>query len=409
MDPQKFTSSRKMSLFNTRNLIIGGTLLFVALVCAVGLQGRYISTKEKTQGRYNTIAHQFLELEKEYGWEISSYSYQLLDSLIDQAIERIMYNYGLGTDYNKQKAIDLFRRRNYSKKDGELILTIIDKVLNDNNFLHRPTALLTATLTGKKLDNDVKRIIRDKGEMVTSRTSADNLDISSYVNSSERESQIRTFLNENSEKVDHILKHLDDKYHFTDCYTTTAIYLGIADVLNLPINSVAIPNHVFLRWRYNGTMYFDWEETRGRRFNDDSYFKLSGIGPNDAVVKNGVYFRSQKMDENFSTRYILLGNIALQNGLSSRQHRKKQIYFNKALGLFEKALEYNPTFKVAHNNIGNVYENMGDIASQQKNKEAAVKYYEKAMDSYSKVLDVYPRNHELLKHQKYLQKRIHFL
>ncbi len=184
--------SHRRSLSKGKKALFSAALLCVILVSVAGYQIKHLHTVQQDQGRYNTIAHQFLGLEQKAGMEVSSSSYRLLDKLIDQVTERIADDIG-----QKALEIDLLGGRIYSEKEGEQILSIIDMVLTDNNFLYRPTGFLTETLTAKKLDNDIKRIIRDKGETITCRTCADNLDISSYVDSREREERVRTFFSDN--------------------------------------------------------------------------------------------------------------------------------------------------------------------------------------------------------------------
>jgi tetratricopeptide (TPR) repeat protein len=349
--------------------------------------------------KYHTITHQMVNIEGENGFDVKVNHYQKLDNVIEQSVDGILNFYGISdlpaTERNK------FLKNN-KKEEAVSILKIIDKTLTENNFLHRHAFLLKATLTGSQIDNDIKTIIRDKGHLITSRDSFSKIDISAYLENIQRETAIKTFLKGNSDKIAYIAEHIDEDYYLTDCYNTTAIYLGIGEVLGLPIKSVSIPNHSFIRWKFGDDKYIDWEVTRGILSNDYSYFQLSGINVDDPVVKNGVYFRELERNENFGIRYILLGNLILELGRNANNLKSKLAYYHKALEHFQKALGYNPKFKVVFNNIGIAYEKLGDVALKKQNKKNAIELYNNAIESYDKAYAAFPGNSMFLKQKNNL-------
>lgn len=353
---------------------------------------------------YNTIGHQFLDIEKKAGILVNNGHYLFLDNLMDKIIENLIVSLRPNENLSRDEAIIVFQMVNFTEKEAEVILKIINKTLVDNNFVHQNAQFLTLTFNGRKLDADIKNIIKDKNKEITSRISVKNLDVSGYVISSEREKIVKTFLRENSDKIDYLFNHIDDDYYFTDCYNTVAIYLSIADILNLPLYSVHIPNHSFLRWYIDETNYFDWEATRGKRTNDYSYTILSGIKLSDFVVKNGVYFRKLKRSENFSTRFILLGNVMIQNA-EIQNSDKKVDYYNKAILYFKKALASNPNFSIVNNNIGIAYEFLGDTMLDKQHRNMAIENYNSAIGLYRKAVLAYPESQEIRQNLKSLQEK----
>ncbi len=363
-----------------------------------------VNNQNIKRNSYNTIGHQILDIEKKAGILVNNGHYLFFENLIDKIIENLIVSLRPNENLSRDEAIIFFQMVNFTEKEAEVILKIINKTLVDNNFVHQNAQLLTLTFNGRKLDADIKNIIKDKNKEITSRISVKNLDVSGYVISLEREKIVKTFLRENSDKIDYLFNHIDDDYYFTDCYNTGAIYLSIADILNLPLYSVQIPNHLFLRWYIDETNYFDWEATRGKRSNDYSYTILSGIKPSDSVVKNGVYFRKLSRVENFSTRYILLGNFMIQDA-EIQNIDKKVDYYNKALLYFRKALASNPNFGVVNNNIGIAYEKLGDTMLKKHNRSMAIEYYNSAIGSYKNAVLTFPENQQIRQNLKSLQEK----
>lgn len=48
------------------------------------------------------------------------------------------------------------------------------------------------------------------------------------------------------------------KHRLIDCDLYSRIYIGIAQMANLPIKLVHIPNHYYVRWYYRPDAYFSW-------------------------------------------------------------------------------------------------------------------------------------------------------
>lgn len=388
-DRQKRFYAKKTN--SLQNIIISTIIgiIFLSLSIGILIKGKIY------QRQYDTIAHQSLDLEKESGFEVRDSQYQVLDRLISQIIDKLSAHYGIKS-FKQQKGSYVLKGTPYNEKDAEVILSIIDQTLTENNYLHRNSHLLSNTLTGTKLDNDLKQIIRDKGHLILSRDHAKQIDISDYVNNPEREVALKTFLKENSDKVTHISKHLNEIFHYTDCHNTTTIYLAVGEILQLPLFAVNIPNHSFLRWKINENEYIDWEETRGKRSNEYSYSQLSGVSLSDPVVKNGVYFKSLSSEKTLFIRHVIIGNILIQKGMISRYRQEITTYYKRAITHFEKALRYNPQFLVAHNNIGMAYERLGDIS----HKFQARQYYNITLEEYQKAYEAYPGNSNFLKQKQ---------
>jgi len=394
--PHRNYQARSFEVLKNKFPVIIGTisLIFIAFLSLgysmlVGVDAVYKS-------KYHTLAHQFLDLEKQSGFKVTVRQYQFLDNLIDQSIIDLIMLFGK-SESTIDKAIQFFNQKTYTRAEALLILGKIDDVLTKNNFLHKPSYLISLSLKGSELDDDLKNILRGNIDKMLFVMPPDEIDISGFVKDHSREKFLRTFIKENNAKINYISKHLDEEYHYTDCHNTVALYLSIGEVLGLPLYSVNIPNHTFIRFYTGKNEYLDWEVTKGGGSNDDNYSRLSGISLNDPVVKNGVYFRNLDRDENFGTRYLIMGNIMLNAGKFSTKQKSRRQYYLKALDHFETALKFNPRFKVIHNNTGFTFEALGDAEIEDGNLEPALRYYQNAKKSFGEAHAVFPNNKEFLK------------
>ena len=390
--------------FTPRKSRFPKTAIMIAMLFLIGFlfllsASPYIFKSSK----YQTIGHQILDIEKRGGFFVNNSHYLHLDNLIDKMIENIMIKLSLDKNLTHAKAIKQLQQTDFPENEAEAILEAINKTLVDSNFVHQKTQLLSLTLTGRKLDTDIQNIVN--GIKNTLQISVENIDVASYTRGSAREEFVKTFLKENKNILGYLSQHINDDFYFTDCYNTTVIYLSIADVLNLPLYSVHIPNHSFLRWYIDEANYLNWEATKGKRSNDYSYTILTGIKLSDSAVKNGVYFRKLNRSENFGTRYILMGNVMIQTA-EMQNSDKKVNYYNKALQYFNKALAANPNFSVVKNNIGIAYELLGNAMLKKERRRITTEYYDPAIDSYKEALSAFPRNQDIRRNVESLKEKL---
>ncbi len=386
-------------------LSLGVVLLVVILstaICSKQSGHEYTRT-------HDTIAHQILDLEKRSGFEVIDAHYQVLDDLIDKIVDSIAQKLLKEKALNRRVAIEQLREKQYSKNDALVLLQTVNTSLIENNFAHRNAHLLKVTLTSQELDADILRLVVSEHERLRSRESIQEFDLSGYIGDSERREQIRTFLKANCDKIQHFYEHPNEDYFYTDCYNTTAIYLSLADVLDLPLRSVNAPNHAFVRWHFSETEYLDWEATRGEPLDDTAYMKQGRLAPEHAAVKNGVYLRSLKRSENLGMRHILIGNLMLRAGTAHQQQgvcEKAKARYKKALEHFSEALQKNPRFTVVHNNIGIAYEYLADAARTARADQLSHEYYEQAIRSYHKAALASPDGVEVERRAKSLRAKM---
>ncbi len=296
--------------------------------------------------KYQSIAHQVMDLEaRETGIQPN---YRVLDEIIDE-VQRQKNNLQLNF---------------YSENDAVELLKIIDDILLNKNFLYDGRiCLLSEALKQRRLNQDEIQYIR-------------HLDIkNSGIDFRNKEEYNQIILPDNRHKT-HVLKNIHENFHFAECVTFSFIYLGIADVLNLPIYMVLAPSHVFVRWHLkNG--YFNWETTSGTIVDDD--YIRNAFNISESSVRSGVYLKSLNWTESFATAYYMLSNfvnhadkkilyltkaIELNPKHSRAYYNRGTLLYKKgqlqqALSDFNRAIESDPNHSEAFNNRGNIWYESG--------------------------------------------------
>jgi tetratricopeptide (TPR) repeat protein len=190
-----------------------------------------VTSEIKYKPRYHTIAHRILELESEAA-TVDDSMYQLLDTLIDEAKAKI-----------PRTAIS--EDRNERRKQVESILLTIDDILIRHNFIYPRdrkedwTLLLCDGLTPKTLKgSELEEILAQR---------------------------------HNTRRVGRINR--DKPFYLVDCDTASYLYLGIGEVLELPLSMIDLPEHNFIRWSFDPQSYLNWETMYGN-FRSNYEYRL---------------------------------------------------------------------------------------------------------------------------------------
>lgn len=141
-----------------------------------------------------------------------------------------------------------------------------------------------------------------------------------------------------------------------------AIYLMIAERLDLPIHGVATPSHVFLRYD-DGTTPINIETMQaGASIPDEQYIREQKI-PEESI-RRGVFMRNLTTDEFLAQVHDNLGVIS-----SEKQG------FEKAAREYDRALELDPRLAAAWYNSGNDLLRQGEL-------RRAVRHFSKSLRLY---------------------------
>ncbi|MBR9683556.1 tetratricopeptide repeat protein [Candidatus Woesearchaeota archaeon] len=268
------------TLLGTAALAMAGSALNG---CVTALE---IVVKRGENRKYDTIAHQFLDIEgAELG--VADTDYQVLDTIIDEAKTRITTK----ETYDKEEAIDVLRT--------------IDDVLGDMGFKYKRRVLFNPGLKNKQID----------------------------------------------------------------CDNYSAIYLAIAEVMDLPLNVVYAPSHVFVRWHFDSDKYFNWETTPGTVMTDKEYQQKYNI-PN-VSIKNGVFLKTLSEEEFLATAYD-------NRGLALDKQKKHQ----KARDSFDQGIKLCPHLPRLYVNKGSIFFFQGDYEQVIKLNNQAIELNPNDFNAY---------------------------
>jgi tetratricopeptide (TPR) repeat protein len=160
------------------------------------------------------------------------------------------------------------------------------------------------------------------------------------------------------------------------CVGLAAVYLILAEELDLPIHAVATPKHVFLRWddgkfRRNIELFQE-----GREVPDADYLRDEKI-PQESI-KRGVFLASMSNKEFLGFIYQNLGVLESQQG----NFKQSEKYYAKAIRLNGK--------------LAATYYNRG-------NDELKQEQFQKAIRDYDKSLKLYPGDDWAMRNRKLAQ------
>lgn len=275
--------------------------------------GAPAGAKSPYKPKYDTIAHRAMKIESELGIEPN---YRLLDEIIDEAEERIEI------------------RDSYSSEAAAQILQTIDDVLVKKNFVnYRHAGPLPYALQSWPLDADVIESIKRYNPA--------------------GDGQWTLWSNRNEEftpslkQKEHILAHPDEKHHYGCCSILSVLYLAVGEALDLPLQGVQVPEHVFVRWYFSDGSYYNWETTAGWFMEDEDY-----------VSRFKIPATSKTPNPNFKT---LSEAEVLALAYERRAYRwKKRKEWDKAVADFDKAIALSPDYALLYNLRGNAYQESGD-------------------------------------------------
>ncbi len=178
------------------------------------------------------------------------------------------------------------------------------------------------------------------------------------------------------------------------CVGIAALYLALAERLQLPVYAVATPSHVFLRYDDGATRINIETLQGGANVPDEQYIREQKI-PEESI-RRGVFMRNLTEDEFLAQVYSNLGVIyserkdylraALQyeRALDLDAHCPAALYnygndllkngsYPRAVRLFSKSLRLFPTDVWALNNRGLAYVKLGKGEKARRDFKAALR------------------------------------
>ncbi len=185
-----------------------------------------------------------------------------------------------------------------------------------------------------------------------------------------------------------------------DCDNYCAIYVSIAETLNIPILPVYAPNHSFIRFCFDDGTWLNWEPAQVKSLADSWYVKTLRISGES--IRRGVYMKNLERREFIAVEYnnigaYLMGEKRFTDALpyfgaaielyplfSSAFHNRGTAFYasrmaKEALLDLLKACELDPSQGSTHNTLGDIY--------------LDAKEYEKALHEYAASIRLDPGNY----------------
>jgi hypothetical protein len=195
--------------------------------------------------RYNTIAHSFLDTERDVG-PVSASEYAVLDAILDEARSRLK---------PIPTGLDNVAYRRFAVES----LKTIDCILVSRGFVYPGIGLVQ--LLSDALDPTMFSDATYYRALLTSPHNAGRT----------------TFIDQRR----------PGPYYVVDCDTASYLYLAVAEIMQYPLAMVQMPLHNFIRWLLPGGGYIDFETMDGK-VTDDKYYQARWGVPRKFIGTPGV-------------------------------------------------------------------------------------------------------------------------
>lgn len=298
-------------------------------------------TKEDNKKHW-TISHKLLQMEENaFNQKGIDYSemYNLIDSVISISSKKINSIKKNNTIINESIAID--------------ILNAIEESLTELNFIvcyrtERLNQALIQTRINKSLLDFFK--IRDKRE---------NNNTIYYFDMYGERAICMT-----KKRLEYFNNNSTNYFYTIDCDLGAFLYLGIAEVNNLPIYLVEVPGHNFIRYQIDKNTFINWDNNSANIFSNEDFKK--GLSPtisrkfqNSEIISNN-YLTNMTNDEVLGYHYENVARYSIEN-----------LEFKNAETQLDLAIKLRPYSASARNELSWMY-----LTNKKFNKK---KYSQKAL------------------------------
>jgi tetratricopeptide (TPR) repeat protein len=252
------------------------------------------------RARYKTIAHTFLDLERDVG-PVTASEYALLDTIIDRAKEHL-------------KPIPEKLSESALRKFAVESMKAIDCLLVSHGFVYPGKGLV--------------QLLSDGLDPITYSNAADFQEL--LLNS------------HNAGRASFIQRRKPGPYYVVDCDTASYIYLAVGEILNYPLAMVALPRHNFVRWLLPQGAYIDFETMDGKETSDE-YYRVRWAIPDKFLGTPGVLTTMSR------SQLIAYEHFGLGIAYSWKSN------LHQAIAEYKKSISVDSTLGDAANNLAWLY------------------------------------------------------
>jgi hypothetical protein len=203
----------------------------------------FVAPPEGYQRKYDTIAHRFLDNERDVG-DVAPAMYAIVDALIDEAVATLK---------------PLPAEAPGDAEFASAALRGIDCILLRHGFVYPGRGLVQLLSDGL-----APTMYDDAAELDKLRQEEHNRRRAAFIASRGQ-----------------------GPFYVVDCDTASFLYLAIAEIMHYPLRFVDIPTHNFVRWDIDQTSYIDFETMDGI-VTDDAYYETNWGIPVSFVGRGGI-------------------------------------------------------------------------------------------------------------------------
>ena len=244
-------------------------------------------------GRHKTIGNRVLAFESKAD-KRAYIAVGVLDMLLEEA--------------SNDRAISAATRRRHS--DVTRFFTAVHNLLTRHRFLYPPCRLVE-TLTDSLTPKSIPREDLERARRKNARRSASFDDANGV-------------------------------WFFSDCDTTSLIYMSIGEHVGVSLSLIEVPRHNFLRYCYSDGSYVNWDPNAGRTASDREYVLSYGVSSSDVVNKRYL----QPLSEQEIAGYLLM--------LRGNQFEEAEMWC-QAEDDFRESIALYPQSAVARNALAWMY------------------------------------------------------
>jgi tetratricopeptide (TPR) repeat protein len=179
-----------------------------------------------------------------------------------------------------------------------------------------------------------------------------------------------------------------------DCNGFSALYMAIAEELDLPLKMVRAPAHTFVRWQLNKDEYINWETTRAVEKDDQYYITTHNIAAQSIGLSS---LKSLDLKKN---RDEILANAFVNSGAEWL----KKCRMDLALERFQDAVERDPYYEAPYFNIGLTCFHIGEIGRAITWCEAAIRLNPNHIKSHAILKYAYSELHNSVKSREHYER-----
>jgi len=170
------------------------------------------------------------------------------------------------------------------------------------------------------------------------------------------------------------------------CLSLSILYLSLAERLGLPLYGVVVPGHFFVRYD-DSRVRFNIETTsKGGSASDEHYINKFKV----PIASNSIYMKNLDKIQTLGCFLNNLGNSYDDIG-----------NMDSALLALERAVEINPTLSESLVNLGNIYLTKGQVTDAINQYQAALKINPNDAKTHNNLGNAYAQRDWIKSHLKY--------